>query len=271
METTTLSFQTSHNHGDLFAELLRARKNHFVDAQGWALENNLSYDQYDVPSSRWVTVHKRDEILAAVRLTPTTNQSGIYSYLIKDAQNGIVDDLPDDLLYEDAPVSNSVWEVSRCFSTNAHANVSFSPNVYFSLIENAVSQLSNLGANLAMTLLNPVAARILRRRFGLEIIPAGDPFLRDHQYFQSFFVGIPQSEQEDHSTDTGKSYGGKLTHSDSIHTALMRLRDATQKEKEKRETLIAEMESLKLLARKVSDDISSSTEEIEILAEKLGI
>ena len=41
-----------------------------------------------------------------MRLTPTTARCGIYSYMIRDAQRGLIDTIPHDLLYEEAPVSD---------------------------------------------------------------------------------------------------------------------------------------------------------------------
>ena len=86
---------------------------------------NQDFDQYDTPQSRWLAVYDGDgDILASVRLTPTTAQSGIYSYLMRDAQIGLLSEVPNDLLFEDAPVSEDVWEMTRAYVrrglSNAH-------------------------------------------------------------------------------------------------------------------------------------------------------
>lgn len=117
MQITTLSFANIHQHGELFANLLRARHQSFIVQNKWNLPEALGmeYDQYDTPASRWIAVHDMGRVVGGMRLTPTTAQCGVYSYMIRDAQRGLLDTLPRDLLYADAPVDEHVWEVSRGF------------------------------------------------------------------------------------------------------------------------------------------------------------
>lgn len=117
MQSTTLSFENMHEHGELFANVLRARRESFIIQNRWDLPETLGmeYDQYDTPSSRWLAVHEQGRIYGGMRLTPTTARCGLYSYMIRDAQRGLIDPIPFDLLYEEAPVDPNVWEVSRGF------------------------------------------------------------------------------------------------------------------------------------------------------------
>lgn len=117
MQTTTLSFANIHNHGELFANLLRARRKSFIEENHWDLPEALGmeFDQYDTPASRWVAVHHLGDVLAGIRLTPTTARVGIYSYMIRDAQLGLLDTIPQNLLYDEAPVAEHTWESSRVF------------------------------------------------------------------------------------------------------------------------------------------------------------
>ena len=117
MQTTTLSFENIHSHGELFANLLRARRQSFIVQNKWNLPEamGMEYDQYDTPASRWIAVHEFGRIMAGIRLTPTTARCGIYTYMIKDAQDGLLDSIPSDLLYEQAPVEDHIWESSRVF------------------------------------------------------------------------------------------------------------------------------------------------------------
>ena len=59
MQTTTLSFSNLHNHGELFANLFRARCQSFIVQKNWDLPQSegMEFDQYDTPASRWVAVH----------------------------------------------------------------------------------------------------------------------------------------------------------------------------------------------------------------------
>ena len=118
MHSTTLSFANMHNHGDLFVNILRARRESFIVRNRWDLPETMGmeYDQYDTPQSRWLAVHDdTGRVLAGVRLTPTTARCGIYSYMIRDAQRGLLESIPDDLLFDQAPVDDGTWEVTRGF------------------------------------------------------------------------------------------------------------------------------------------------------------
>lgn len=115
MQGTTLSFSNIHRHGELFGKIMEARKPTQLPSN-WedTGTGNHDFDQYDTPQSRWLAIQSDDgDVLASLRLTPTTAQSGVYSYMIRDAQKGLLEDVPKDLLFEDAPVDEGTWEMTR--------------------------------------------------------------------------------------------------------------------------------------------------------------
>lgn len=118
MNSTTLSFENLHNHGALFENVLRARRDSFEIRNRWDVPqtDGMEYDQYDTPQSRWLAVHdETGRVLAGARMTPTTARCGIYSYKMRDAQNGLISSIPTNVLYDEAPVEESTWEVTRGF------------------------------------------------------------------------------------------------------------------------------------------------------------
>jgi acyl homoserine lactone synthase len=118
MNGATISFANMHNHGELFANILRARRESFIVRNRWALPETMGmeFDQYDTPQSRWLAVSdEAGQVLAGLRLTPTTARCGIYSYMIRDAQRGLLDSIPADCLDHDAPVAPGIWEATRGF------------------------------------------------------------------------------------------------------------------------------------------------------------
>lgn len=117
MQVTSFSYSTLHLHGDLLPNFFRARYDAFITKRGWDLPNvdGMEFDQYDTPATTWIAAHQGSHIRAGVRLTPTTHRCGTYTYMIKDAQDGKLDSLPTDILYDPAPVSDNVWEASRIF------------------------------------------------------------------------------------------------------------------------------------------------------------
>jgi len=173
MKTTTLSFENMHVHGTLFANLLRARKQSFIVQNNWDLPeaDGMEYDQYDTPASRWIAVHEFGEVLAGIRLTPTTARCGIYTYMIRDAQKGLLDTIPQDLLYFDAPVAPHIWESSRVFvSHNVPAKMRM--RVQADLMGEMITAARTLGATQILGLVPAVWSRWIGR-LGLDAEAAG--------------------------------------------------------------------------------------------------
>ncbi|SMH39328.1 acyl-homoserine-lactone synthase [Maritimibacter sp. HL-12] len=173
MQTTTLSFANLHNHGELFANLLRARRQSFIVQNNWDLPEamGMEFDQYDTPASRWVAVHDFGRVYAGIRLTPTTARVGIYTYMIRDAQRGLLDSIPSDLLYEEAPVAENVWESSRVFVAHDTPQ-KLRRVVHLHLIEEMTKAARDLGATRVLGLIPANWPRWARRR-GLDAEAAG--------------------------------------------------------------------------------------------------
>lgn len=173
MEVTTLSYENLHNHGELFANMFRARHRAFIQNNKWDLpqSNGMEFDQYDTPASRWVAVHDHGEVLAGIRLTPTTHRCGIYTYMIRDAQRGLLETIPSNLLYTTAPVSENIWESSRVFVSEL-VPAAMRLRVQLQLRQEMVNAARQLGATMVLGLI-PEASRRIGRRLGLECEPAG--------------------------------------------------------------------------------------------------
>jgi N-acyl-L-homoserine lactone synthetase len=173
MEVTTLSYDNLHKHGELFANMFRARHRAFIQQNKWNLPeaNGMEFDQYDTPASRWLAVHQNGEVLAGIRLTPTTHRCGIYSYMIRDAQKGLLESIPRDLLNFEAPVASHIWESSRVFVSDS-VPASMRLRVQLQLRHEMVISARALGATTVLGLI-PESSRRLGRRVGLECEPAG--------------------------------------------------------------------------------------------------
>ncbi|MCX8509684.1 MAG: N-acyl-L-homoserine lactone synthetase [Rhodobacteraceae bacterium] len=155
MHATVLSYENLHRHGELFANYFRARKETFITLRHWDLPQALEmeYDQYDTPASRWIVVHDdAGKILAGNRLTPTTMKCGLYSYMIRDAQRGLLDSIPSNLLYDEAPVTDRIWESSRLFVSH-DIPASIRRKVHARLISEIGLAARALGASNCLTLL----------------------------------------------------------------------------------------------------------------------
>lgn len=173
MQVTTLSYDNLHNHGELFANMFRARRQTFIEHKKWDLPeaNGMEFDQYDTPASRWVAVHEFGRVLAGVRLTPTTARCGIYSYMIRDAQLGLLDSLPQDLLFDESPVAAHIWESSRVFVSHDVPS-KLRLRVQCALIDEMVRSARTFGATSLIGIVPEHSPR-LARRTGIDCVPAG--------------------------------------------------------------------------------------------------
>jgi N-acyl-L-homoserine lactone synthetase len=174
MQATTLSFANMHNHGVLMANMFRARREAFIEHNKWELPeaDGMEFDQYDTPASRWIAIHEPNgEVLAGVRLTPTTAHCGVYTYMIRDAQRGLLETIPSTLLYDEAPVAPNVWESSRIFVSH-RVPTSQRITVRVNLINELTSSARMMGATRIIGLVRQNVPR-WARRMGLDIQPAG--------------------------------------------------------------------------------------------------
>lgn len=117
IRSAVLSVSTQHHYGELYVEYLKARKRVFIDTKHWDLPHvdGMEFDQYDTPQSRSIVVHEFGQVLAGIRLLPTTAHCGCYTYMLRDAQRGLLEGIPPHVLYEQAPVANHIWEATRLF------------------------------------------------------------------------------------------------------------------------------------------------------------
>lgn len=117
LRATMLSMENMHCFGDLFVDYLKARRETFIVQKGWHLPevDGMEFDQYDTPRARWIVIHEYGEVLAGIRIAPTKAQCGLHSYMIRDAQLGMLSSLPDNILYFEAPVADHIWEATRLF------------------------------------------------------------------------------------------------------------------------------------------------------------
>lgn len=173
MDMTTLSFDNFHQHGPLFSNMLRARHRTFIEEKDWDLPNEkgMEFDQYDTAQSRWVCVHDGDRVLAGVRLTPTTARCGVYSYMVRDAQRGLLDTIPANLLDDTAPIADHIWDANRLFVAEG-VSTEIRRDVQLSLMGHMVRSARELGASTLIGLL-PIGIPRLGRRLGIDMEPAG--------------------------------------------------------------------------------------------------
>lgn len=193
-KAVALSFQNMNRHGDLLINFLKARKETFIDRLGWDLPecDDMEFDQYDTPFSKWIIIHEHGEILAGLRLTPTIAKCGIYSYMLRDAQKGLLDSIPDDVLFFDAPVDSKIWEGSRIFVTDsvpAHKRI----GVQIALMQKMTETAREAGAMHVIGIVPAAWSRWIRR-LGLDAVPVGPKFDINGTFSQAALMNVSPQE-----------------------------------------------------------------------------
>ncbi len=174
-----MSFSNVGQYGDLLPNFLKARKRTFIDRLHWELPTTegMEFDQYDTPQCRWVAVHEYGEILGGFRLLPTTASCGIYSYMLKDAQQGMLDSIPQDVLFIEAPVERRIVEASRLFIAEDVPS-SRRIQVQSVIMGQMVAGTVQMGATHTIGIVPSVWSRWLRR-MDLDAVPVGRKFMID--------------------------------------------------------------------------------------------
>ena len=180
-----MSFRNMHEYGELLSAYLEARKEIFRDQLDWdvAEADGMEFDQYDTPACRWIVLHRFGQVLGGVRMMPTTAKCGIYSYMLRDAQNGILADIPTDVLFFEAPVEHSVWEATRFFITDAvptHQRLVVQGQLFKSMSQTAMEN----GATHILGIVPAIWSR-WARRLGVNAAPIGAKFSIDGTSSQS--------------------------------------------------------------------------------------
>ena len=190
MQTTTLSFDNLHQFGPLFSNMLRARHRTFIEEKKWDLPEaeGMEFDQYDTAQSRWVCVHEAGRVMAGVRLTPTTAKCGIYSYMVRDAQRGLLDTIPGNLLWEAAPVAPHIWDANRLFVVT-DVPTGIRRRVQMALMGQMIRSARGYGATTLIGLLPTLIPR-LARRMGIDMDAAGPEMDFDGVAHRCYFVSM---------------------------------------------------------------------------------
>ncbi|MBT8411154.1 MAG: N-acyl-L-homoserine lactone synthetase [Octadecabacter sp.] len=164
MRATTLSLRNMHKNGDLYLRYLSARRDVFIVQKRWRLPetDGMEFDQYDTPLARWIAIERGSDILGGARILPTTAMCGNHSYMLRDAQLGILPGLPTDLLFENAPVRPDIWEATRLFVTELTSSEERLQVQRYLMLEMAAAA-RNVGATHLIGIVPAVFPRWLKR------------------------------------------------------------------------------------------------------------
>jgi N-acyl-L-homoserine lactone synthetase len=195
IHTSIMNFRNMHEHGTLLAKYLETRKAVFIDRLRWNISafDGMEFDQYDTPACTWVVLHEFGEVMAGVRLLPTTAKCGTYTYMLRDAQRGILDGMPTDVLFFEAPVKEKIWEASRFFITESVPSARRIA-VQQELFHQMAITARDGGASTILGIVPSIWAR-WSRRLGVGASPVGAKFSIEGTFSQSVLFNINSYEK----------------------------------------------------------------------------
>ncbi|HBQ35386.1 MAG TPA: autoinducer synthase [Rhodobacteraceae bacterium] len=176
MENIIFNLSELHNHGTAFFDYLALRKYFFVDTLGWDIPHNDNFemDQYDNPLASYSLVLKNGKVIGGSRVMPTTSSWGEYSYMLKDAINGKLADIPSGVLDEEIKTPK-VWECTRLVISDQITNQA-ERSKCLALIVDGLVNLAKQGGGEELVSLSPVLLMRTLRQLGYAASRIGEPY-----------------------------------------------------------------------------------------------
>lgn len=177
MENITFQFCKLHEHGSAFFDYLALRKRFFVDNLGWDIPHDDVHemDQYDNPSASYSLVLKDGNVIGGARLMPTTAKWGAHTYMLRDAVQGKLIDIPPEVLGQDI-VDGELWESTRIVMSDdvrTHAERSMCLSL---IMDGMIDTTTENGGTRLMGLSTITLMRALRQ-LGYDAERLGEPYV----------------------------------------------------------------------------------------------
>jgi len=118
-EITVVRMPGGFHRYDLVRAFFQLRKAVFIDEMEWPLYqyDEIEFEQYDTFNAVYLIAHDGPRVLGGARLIRTDWMTGTgkvrYSYMIRDACEGLLPDLPRELCFEKPPTDPQIWELTR--------------------------------------------------------------------------------------------------------------------------------------------------------------
>lgn len=179
MDNITFNLANLHLHGPAFYDFLRLRKRFFVDTLGWDIphDDEVEMDQYDNPKAWYSLVLRDGEVIGGARAMATTTTWGAHSYMLRDAVQGKLDDIPASIMGQDV-AQPDVWECTRLvMSDDVNTHVARQTCLKL-IVQGLVDVAADAGATRLMSL-SPLALMRALRQLGFGAERIGEPYLNE--------------------------------------------------------------------------------------------
>jgi acyl homoserine lactone synthase len=177
MENITFNLTQLHQHGSAFFEFLALRKQFFVDQLGWDIphDDDVEMDQYDNPKAYYSLVLQDGKVIGGGRAMATTAQWGSHTYMLRDAVEGKIIGIPDNIVHE-VEVTANVWECTRVVVSSEIKTPAESAQCLALIVKGLAEQALEQNATEMMALSRPSLVRALRK-IGYTPRLIGEPYV----------------------------------------------------------------------------------------------
>ena len=179
MENITFNLAQMHLHGPAFFDFLGLRKRFFVDTLGWNIphDDSVEMDQYDNPKAWYSLVVDDGEVVGGARAMATTTTWGPHSYMLRDALQGKLIDIPPSVMAADV-ASHEIWECTRLVISDDVTTQSARSTCLSLIVQGLIDVAAEQGANRLISL-SPLALMRALRQLGFAAERIGEPYLNE--------------------------------------------------------------------------------------------
>lgn len=171
MHSIAVDFLNVGEAGEAWREYWKLRKEEFIDLKQWALPHtsDFEFDWYDRPGAVWIMIIEDGHCVGGSRLLRTDAPSyGPESYMLKDAQSGLIQGIPTELLPDNLPTSPKIFEATRFF-VSRELNAKQALTVQKEIVAKTAAVARELGGEQLVALMPCQIYRIFRK-MGFEVV-----------------------------------------------------------------------------------------------------
>ncbi|MBE0414143.1 acyl-homoserine-lactone synthase [Yoonia sp.] len=195
MQSIMFNLTELYRYGPAFFDFLALRKQFFVDQLGWDIphDDHVEMDQYDNPKAYYALVLKNGRVIGGGRTMATTAQWGAHTYMLRDAVEGKIIGIPDDIMTHVA-VTARVWECTRVVVSSEITSPTQSAACLALIVRGLVAQAHAHSATEMIALSRPSLVRALRK-IGYQPRLIGAPYVNADDGRRYVAMSMPVTRQ----------------------------------------------------------------------------
>jgi len=156
-------------------------------------------DQYDNPLAHYSLVLRDGKVIGGARAMPTTSNWGEYTYMLRDAVAGKLQDIPDRIMDSEIETSK-VWECTRLVMSDDVNNHADRSQCLSLIVDGLVTVCKESGGSELMSL-SPLSLVRALRQLGYSASRIGEPYKNEGDGRKYAVLSMP-AERSAHTYQT---------------------------------------------------------------------